>query len=184
MSKKRSFSPVPGGAVAASQQMAVQQIAFAGKFSVLARPKGLGFAYHEEIRGAAHGPPVSPVPPVRPADSPPARGPARGLSSLKTCHRHVFFTLRSEVRVPSLNKKTGSSLLRTSCFGAPEGTRLRLPRRDTRCGTWTACFARSPGKARGLPACAGPRSRALFAKNVPPARFLHAQIGGSSPFLE
>ncbi len=123
MSKKRSFSPVPGGAVAASQQMAVQQIAFAGKFSVLARPKGLGFAHHEEIRGAAHGPPVSPVPPVRPADSPPARGPARGLSSLKTCRRHVLFTLRSEVRVPSLNKKTGSSLLRTSCFGAPEGTR-------------------------------------------------------------
>ena len=123
MSKKRSFSPVPGGAVAASRQMAVQQIAFAGKFSVLARPKGLGFAHHERKPDAVRGLPISPVPPVRPADSPPARGPARGLSERKTCRRHVFFTLGSEVRVPSLNKKTGSSLLRTSCFGAPEGTR-------------------------------------------------------------
>ena len=32
---------------------------------------------------------------------PACAGPRRALSSLKTCHRHVFFTLRSLVRVPS-----------------------------------------------------------------------------------
>ena len=70
------------------------------------------------------------------------------------------------------------------CFGAPEGTPASLTTKRYAVRHMDRLFRPFPGKACGLPPARGPARGALFAKNVPPARFLHAQIGGSESFLD